>query len=238
MIFVSAADFEAGRRHRLAAGEKSILIRNGIDPSRFLETDILKKAGKELKRKLKLDPPIVGTVARLHRQKGVFFLLQAAAEIHRGAPAAKIVVVGGGPLERSLRRQAQKLRLHRIFILLGERPDAHELLSLFDVFVLPSLWEGLPLVLLEAAAMRKPMVATDIDGVREVLRDGESGLLVPPADPAALAEAVLRLLRDKDFAARLAERARTTIPPRFQLSVMVEQTQALYLKLCGEALNR
>lgn len=238
VIFVSEADFQAGRRYSLAPAAKSVLIKNGIDLSRFRETESLEKATKELRWKLKLEPPIVGTVARLHRQKGIIFLLRAAAEIHRSAPQAKIVVVGGGPQEQSLRKNAQELGLDRFFIMLGERTDARELLSLFDVFVLPSLWEGLPLVVLEAAAWGKPMVATDIDGVREVLRNGETGLLVPPANPAKLAQAVLRLLENKNYASGLGERARTTIPPRFQLSAMVEQTQTLYLKLSGASLNQ
>lgn len=180
---------------------------------------------------LKLDPPIVGTVARLHRQKGVIDLVQAAAEIHRSSPQAKIVVVGGGPLEQALRKKAHQLGLERFFIMLGERADARELLSLFDIFVLPSLWEGLPLVLLEAAALGKPIVATNIDGVREVIREGETGLLVEPGNAGALAEAVLRLLRDRNFAAGLAERAKASIPSRFQLSRMVEETEQLYMRL-------
>jgi len=185
-----------------------------------------------------LDPPIVGTVARLHRQKGIIDLMRAAGHIHRGSPEAKIVVVGGGPMERTLRIEAQKLGLQRFFVILGERREARELLSLFDVFVLPSLWEGLPLVLLEAAAMGKPIVATDIDGVREVIRDRETGLLVPPANPEKLAEAILRLLRDKDLAHKLGENAKATIPPSFTLAKMVGETEQLYLRLFRAAKAR
>lgn len=231
VIFVSEADLKKGERHGLAPEAKRILIRNGIDVAGFRETEILEKKKKELKWMLKLDPPIVGTVARLHRQKGVIDLVQAAAEIHRSSPQAKIVVVGGGPLEQALRKKAHQLGLERFFIMLEERADARELLSLFDIFVLPSLWEGLPLVLLEAAALGKPIVATNIDGVREVIREGETGLLVEPGNAGALAEAVLRLLRDRNFAAGLAERAKASIPSRFQLSRMVEETEQLYMRL-------
>jgi glycosyltransferase involved in cell wall biosynthesis len=115
--------------------------------------------------------------------------------------------------------------------MLGERIDARELLSLFDIFALSSLWEGLPLALLEAAAMGKPIVATDIDGVREVIQDGETGLLVPPANPEKLAEAILRLLQDKDLARKLGENAKATIPASFPLSKMIEETEQLYLRL-------
>ena len=102
-----------------------------------------------------------------------------------------------------------------------------------DVFVLPSLWEGLPLVLLEAAALGKPIVATDIDGVREVVRDGETALLVPPGDPGRLAEAVIRLLEDPELAAELGGRARAEVPGRFTLSGMIEAVERLYLDLAA-----
>ena len=238
VVFVSEADLRDGGRYKLAPGMKRILIKNGIDRTRFQETDSFEKAKKDLKWRLKLNPPIVGTVARLHRQKGIIDLIRAAGQIHRSSAETKIVVVGGGPLEKTLRQEAKKLGFERFFIMLGERTEARELLSLFDIFVLPSLWEGLPLVLLEAAAMGKPIVATGIDGVREVIRDGETGLLVPPANPGRLAEAILRLLQDKALARKLGENARATIPPSFTLSKMVEETEQLYLRLFQEAASR
>jgi glycosyltransferase involved in cell wall biosynthesis len=106
-------------------------------------------------------------------------------------------------------------------------------MALFDIFVLPSLWEGLPFVLMEAAGLGKPIVATAVDGVPEILEDSRTGVLVPPGDPEALAAAVIRLLRDKDEAGRLAERAKSLVPSRFPLSRMVEQTQNLYLDVLG-----
>jgi glycosyltransferase involved in cell wall biosynthesis len=104
-------------------------------------------------------------------------------------------------------------------------------MSLADVFVLPSLWEGLPLVLIEAGSLGRPMVATDIGGTREIVTDGETGLLVPPADPAALAAAVHRLLADPVLAARLGENARRTIPPLFTLERMVREYEGIYSSL-------
>lgn len=112
----------------------------------------------------------------------------------------------------------------------GEREDAIKWLSVFDVFVLPSLWEGLPYVLIEAAALGKPVVATDIDGVREVIESGETGILVPPGNPEALADGVIRLLQDKEYALKLGRQIEQ-IPPRFTLSRMVAQIQDLYLRL-------
>jgi glycosyltransferase involved in cell wall biosynthesis len=107
-------------------------------------------------------------------------------------------------------------------------------MALFDIFVLPSLWEGLPLVLVEAAALGKPIVSTAVDGANEVIDDGKTGVLVPPRAPHAIAEAVIALLADRNKASRLAERAKAVIPARFPLQRMIEQTQTLYLKLYAQ----
>jgi len=233
VIFVSEADLRTGRKLRLAPEDRSRLIRNGVDMSGMFKEQRTARRIERLRAALNLRPPVVGAIARLHRQKGIEFLMGAAKELHARHPEVRIVVVGGGPLEKSLRRKAEKLGLGRNFLLLGERGDAREILSLFDIFVLPSRWEGLPLALIEAAALGKAIIATDIDGVREVVRDGETGLLVPPADPARLAEAVVRLLEDRTLAANLGARAKKEIPPLFTLAGMVEKTERLYLELAG-----
>ncbi len=111
-------------------------------------------------------------------------------------------------------------------------------MSLFDVFVLPSLWEGLPFVLVEAAALGKPIVATAVDGVPEMIDNGKTGLLVPPGDAEALANAVISLLSDKPRAAAMAAAAKALIPPRFPLRRTIEQHQNLYLKLCRQKTGR
>jgi glycosyltransferase involved in cell wall biosynthesis len=238
VVFVSGADFESGRKWRLARPEKMRLIRNGVDIGGLLHPGIPASGVDEIRFRLKLASPVVGTVARLHRQKGIVYLLEAAQEIHRQRPEAKIVVVGGGPLENTLRRKAGRSGLGRNLLLLGERADARELLFLFDIFVLPSLWEGLPLALIEAATLGKPIVATDIDGVREIVSEGETGLLVPPKNPDRLAAAILRLLNDPELSARLGQNARSAIPARFSLSRMVEEIGQLYLELAGSKFSR
>lgn len=233
VIFVSEADYDRGARLRLAPRPKMRLIRNGVEapPDEGPDGERRREA---LRAELKLDGPVVGAIARLHRQKGVAHLLAAAPAILERQPAAKIVVAGGGSLEDDLRRLATRLGLDRRVLLLGERTDARDLLALFDVCVLPSLWEGLPLVLIEAAWLGKPIVATAIDGVREVLRDGETGLLVPPADPAALAGAVVRLLEDPALAASLGAAARAEVPAEFSLERMIGATERLYRELAAD----
>jgi glycosyltransferase involved in cell wall biosynthesis len=230
VVFVSEADMAAGRRLRLAKPGKLRLVRNGVDVS-ILQSEAFARRVAELRRGTGWGSPVVGTIARLHRQKGIVHLLRAAETILAGRPEGKIVVAGGGELEAPLRREAAALGLDRRFVLLGERADAREIMALFDVFVLPSLWEGLPLVLIEAAALGKPIVATDVEGSREILRDGETGRLVPPGDPAALAAAVRRLLDDPALAARLGARARETIPGRFTIEKMISGYDEIYLSM-------
>jgi glycosyltransferase involved in cell wall biosynthesis len=231
VIFVSKADYEQGRRLRLAPASRMRLIQNGVDTRNLLEKLGRTPEQENLRAALNLSPPVVGTVARLHRQKGVRYLLRAAGDIRLRFPEAKVVIVGGGPLEKSLRREVSRMKAEQFIRIPGERPDALEILSLFDIFVLPSLWEGLPLVLIEAAALGKPIIASDIDGVREVIRDGENGVLVPLRNPVKLAEAVVRLLEDRTLALKLGESAKTGIPPLFTHSRMIEAIEGLYLEL-------
>jgi glycosyltransferase involved in cell wall biosynthesis len=231
LILVCQSDLRQARRHRLAPEEKMTVILNGTDVRPEFGADDIARQRSELG--WPPGRPVIGTVARLHRQKGVVNLLRAAPKILNAFPEVRIAVVGDGPQSGSLRREAQRLGLEGRFLFLGERKDAASVMALFDIFVLPSLWEGLPFVLVEAAALGKPIVATAVDGVPEILEDGKTGLLVPPKDPSALADAVIRLLKDKEGARRLGERAQTLVPPRFPLRRMIDQTQNLYLELMG-----
>ena len=232
VIFVSQADLQKGMNLRLAPAGKARLIRNGIDQAGMIpgfdgaaKKNELGSAGR----------PLVVAVSRLHRQKGLRYLLRAVPLIREEVPAVKLVVAGGGTLESRLASEVRRLRIGESVALLGERKDAREVMAAADVFVLPSLWEGLPYVLVEAAALGKPIVATDIDGVREVVRSGETGVLVPPRDPGQLAAALILLLRDRDLAGKLGERARRDIPPVFSLERMVRETEALYLDVFRNA---
>ena len=229
LIYVSEADRRKGKMWKLVTESKSHVIRNGID---FPEPPGQEKLNAR-RKELGIEPgqAVIGTVARLHRQKGLIYLVQAARSLRLRHPEAKIVVVGGGPLEQELTETAERIAGPGVCLFLGERSDAREILPLFDVFVLPSLWEGLPLALIEAASLAKPIVASNIDGVREVIRNGETGLLVPSADPQGLADAISRLLEERDFAACLGNQARADIPPRFALKRMVEETENLYIRL-------
>ncbi len=228
LILVCQSDLRQARRFRLAPEQKMRVVLNGTSVPPHPGTERLSRLRSELG--WMPGRPVVGTVARLHRQKGIIHLLRAGKRILQAVPESLIAIVGDGPQAEMLKRQADRLGLGQNCLFLGAREETHPLMALFDVFVLPSLWEGLPFVLVEAAALGKPIVATAVDGVPEVLEDGRTGLLVPPGDPGALAEAVIRLFRDRDEAGRLGENAKSLVPSRFPLRRMVEQTQNLYLE--------
>ena len=144
-------------------------------------------------------------------------------ERHRDA---RFVIAGDGELRAELERAAEPLGDRVVF--LGARHDVPDLLASFDVFAFPSLFEGLCLAVIEAQAAGVAVVATPVGGIVENVVDGETGLLVPPRDPRALAEAIVRLLDDPSLARSLAERARPRVLQRYSQERMVERTLALY----------
>ena len=175
--------------------------------------------------------PMVLTLARLDPQKGLPYLLEAAVNV----PGALFVIAGEGDERRVLEARAQTLGVQDRVLFLGHRDDVHDLLAACDLFVLPSLFEGFPLSVLEASAAGKPLIATAVDGTSEAIRDGETGLLVPPADPAALAAAINRLLGDSGLAARLGSAAAVYARQTFGVDRMVEAVTATYDELLASS---
>jgi len=235
VIFVSEADQMKGTRLRLVPPGKQVLIKNGID---FSEYEL--RAGKDqenMQNEKTIHYPLVGCVARLHRQKGIRYLLKAVDYMRRAFPEVKVWIVGGGPQKAKMDYLEKRLDLSSHVVFLGEREDVPQLVSQFDVFVLPSLWEGLPYSLLEAAALGKPVVASDIGGIREIIRHEQTGLLVPPRKPLFLSDAIVRLLRDRAFASRLGQNLKADVRVTYTLDQMVDQVQGLYLRLLSSKRN-
>lgn len=176
--------------------------------------------------------PIVFTPARLHSQKGHVYLLEAAALL----PDALFVLAGDGPERASLEERARKLGIQTRVRFLGQRQDIPLLLASCDLFVLPSLYEGLPISVLEAMAAGKPLVATDIGGTKEAVINGVTGFLVPPENPTELAAAIRTLLSDQGLAARLAEAGRARAIQEFSSDAMVRGTCRVYDELIQNTL--
>jgi len=205
---------------------KVVVVPNGRDLSRFTPGRDREAARKELG--VDRHTPLAGVVGRLEPQKGHAWLLQAWPDVLRHLPDARLVVIGDGALRQPLESRARAAGVAGSVLFTGFRTDVPRLLDAVDVVVLPSLYEGMPLTAIEAAAMARPVVATAVDGTPEVVRDGETGLLVPPADAPALARALAALLRDPDGARRLGAAARARALARFDLARQVERTAAVY----------
>jgi len=167
------------------------------------------------------------TVARLHVQKGHRYLLEAAAQI----PEARFVFAGDGPEALALQAYARKLGIESRVDFLGHRSDIPDLLRRCDVFVLPSLFEGLPISILEAMALRKPVIATAVGGTPEIIQDGRTGILVPPHDSAQLGSAIRTLFADTKLRTRLAVAGRKRVQAEFSARAMVERTVSVYDEL-------
>jgi glycosyltransferase involved in cell wall biosynthesis len=205
---------------------KIVVVPNGRDLSVFMPG----RHREAVRKELGVDDatPLVGVVGRLEEQKGHRHLLAAWPGVVREFPDARLLVIGDGVLRAALEDQARALGLGPSTMFLGFRTDVARLLDAVDVVALPSLYEGMPLTAIEASAMGRPLVATAVDGTPEVVADGATGCLVPPADPSALAAALGRLLRDPDAARRMGAAGRRRALERFALDRHVEATAAVY----------
>ena len=201
------------------------VIPNGIEPADLDRADpgrVRQEFG------IPSETPLLGTIGRLHPQKGVDVLLRALQELKGQFPALKTLIVGEGPALPALRALASDLGLVQDVIFTGLRRDVPDILAAADLLVLASRWEGMPNVVLEAFAAGKAVVATRVGAVEEIVQDGETGILVPAEDPPALARAIGSLLADPPGRARLAAAGRARVEKEFSLEKMVRLTQELY----------
>ena len=176
---------------------------------------------------------VVGTVGRLSREKGHLFLLRAARRVLSAEPNVRFLIVGDGPERESLRAACVALGLQDSVTFTGLRKDIPDLLSVMDVFVLPSFVEGTPMALLEAMAAKRPVVATKVGAVLTVLSDDHVGLLVEPGNVEQLSRSILALLRDREKAALLARNAYARVKSEFTARKMAERYASLYDGLLG-----
>lgn len=208
------------------------VIYNGIDGQRFRSM-----SGDAVRRELGLegDEPLIGTGVVLSRQKAIGNLVLAAQQVLQQLPKARFAVAGEGPLRAELETQAGELGLADRFRFLGYRSDMHQVIAALDVYVLPSLWEGLPLALLEAMAMNKLIVCTRVGGNPEIVADGVNGLVVEPGNVDALAAAIVRALHDRALQRSAASHNRATFERQFSEPAMVAAHERLYRQLLGRA---
>ena len=212
--------------------DRVVQIYNGInldalDGERMSQADVRAKLG------LKPSDHVIGTIGRLVAVKGQDQLLIAAQHLAHIYRDLHVVVVGEGPLMDRLLAQAKDLGIGDRLHLLGHRDDTYDLMRALDVFVLPSLHEGIPMVILEALALQRPIVASQVGGIPEVITDGVHGLLVPVGDSGSIAQACERLLTDRLLAESCGRAGRRRVEQHFSSRSMAEQVAELYQSLTG-----
>jgi glycosyltransferase involved in cell wall biosynthesis len=232
--FVAVSDDVAGAIRtavRPASGHLHT-IPNGVDVHRYGGGD-----RDAVRRELTVpdDAAVVICVAKMLEQKGHRMLIDALAAPEVADLPLHVLLVGEGPLRNEIEERARRAGVGDRLRFLGNRPDVPRLLAAADIFVLPSRWEGLPMALLEAMAAGLPSVATAVSGTRQVVTDGENGLLVPPEHPGAIAEAVSRLARNPELRAALGAAARQRVVAAFSVERQAMRHVELYRLITGAA---
>lgn len=210
--------------------EKLMVIENAVDVNAFTGHE---EAAKGVRAEFGIAPdvPLFGIVGRLKPQKNVSMFLQAAVEILQKQPNARFLIVGDGPLMSELKIQARDLNLYPAVVFTGMRKDVSAILAALDVLALSSLWEGLPVILLEAMASSLPVVATAVDGIVGVADPDVTAFLVPGGDHVAFAKACIQLAQDPDLRRKMGQAAYEKVIKNYSLDRMIDRISDLYLEL-------
>ncbi len=213
---------------------KVITVHNGIEVDRYRQIDA--SVRDRIRRELKTpnEALVIASVGRLHPVKGFANLLTAVQSVRARFPDVFLWLVGDGELRIRLEAQARQLGLDDVVVFTGTRLDVPEILTAVDIFTLASHVEGMPNAILEAMAAGLPVVATQVGGVPEIVVDGQTGLLVPPADNTALAQALLKLLEDVSLRQRFGLTGRQRVREQFDITVTRQKTVDLYGRLLQE----
>ncbi len=231
-VAVSNADIEKGIRNKIFTKDKVRLIRSGIDISRFMN----KNHNRLRKRKelgIEVEIPVVAMIACFKPQKSPLDFVKVAKIISDEIPDACFLIVGDGVIRSKIENLIEKISMEDKIILLGWRRDIPEILSCIDILVLTSLWEGLPRVFPQAMASGIPVVATEVDGAPEAIKNGVTGFLLQPRDIKGMAERIIYLIRNPDRAREMGEEGRKSVG-EFDIWKMVEQQEELYTSLLNQ----
>ncbi len=205
--------------------ERISLVYSGVDPSRFVGGD-----GRKAREELRVEPhaPLVGTVAHFGWHKSIETLIAAAEHIIAAVPEAVIAIIGDGDLRPGLEAERERSPVRDRIVMPGFRDNVADYLRAFDVFTMPSVMEGLCTSILDAFAVRVPVAACAAGGIPELVEDGVTGLLCEPRNPRALAQVIIRLLKDRALARNLAEGGHRKVLSSFTHDSMVDGTIAVY----------
>jgi glycosyltransferase involved in cell wall biosynthesis len=226
-IAVSQSVREACVSKRRVAGSKVSVLHNGIPLDRFSEPAMAAVAGERERLGIPSNASVVGTVGRLREEKGTRFLIEAAPAVLERFPNTIFLVVGDGPLRTELEDLAGQLGVAENILFTGFREDIQIMLGMMDVVVVPSLSEGFGLVVVEAMAIKKPVIASRVGGINEIITDDQNGLLIPAGDPGAVAAEVIGLLESVDRRKSLAAAAFQSVQA-YSIEAHVQRLQEIY----------
>jgi glycosyltransferase involved in cell wall biosynthesis len=218
--------------------EKIVTLYNGINLAPFEAVGMQERQAVRQEFQIPQDAPVLATVAVLRQPKGIQYMLEALPRILEAVPDARYLVVGDGEHRAVLQGMAQTYGIAEQVIFAGTRKDVPAMLAASDIFVLPTLTEALPTVLAEAMGTQKPIIASAVGGVPEMVIPERNGLLVPPADPAPLAEACIRLLRDPAQAQMMGKTGRMIARERFEITVQAQRLGTLYQEVLAHKIQR
>ncbi|MDD2751774.1 MAG: glycosyltransferase family 4 protein [Candidatus Omnitrophica bacterium] len=229
LIVVSHHDKEKGLRHSIGKGSQYHLIRYGINRNIFYQQPQTQTVRDEFG--LRAASLLVTNISCFKPQKSPLDFIRVAGIVLQALPEVKFILIGDGMLRGRIEKLIRKLGLQEKIILPGWRTDIPRILSATDCLVLTSLWEGLPISVLEALASGCPVVATDTGGIKEVIREGKNGFLVPPKNTQALAEKLISLLKDNALRKTMSESSRNSLEDKFDLRESCARHQQLYRDL-------
>jgi glycosyltransferase involved in cell wall biosynthesis len=230
LIVVAERDIAKGLQAGIGVPQKYHLIRSAIPLEEFRPSDSARRLARQ-EFGIPAEAVVVGNVGRFSTQKNPLDWVRAAGKISRENHQARFLLVGDGPLRQQVEEEIRRQGISERTIMTGLRRDVPHMLAAMDIFMLSSLWEGLPRVIPQAMAMRLPVIANRADGTNEVIDDGITGYLCPPGDVEKLADFCLRLLFDPVKRQEMGARGRIVATQEFDLHKMIQQIEELYAQL-------
>lgn len=230
MIFISQPLVDWALREGVADKKKIVKIYSGIDLEQFCPSTEEEKNSIRDKWNIGRNDAVIGIVSKLWDGKGHTTLIKAFKEVKNDIANARLVIVGEGYLEDKLRNLVDELGINDYVIFTGFQYNVSELIACFDIAVLPSFFEGMGRVLLEAMAMGKPVVASRVGGIPDLVKDGVNGLLITPGNIEELANSMKRLLRDKSLASDIGKKGLKSVTDNFSSEIMVKSIRSVYIE--------
>jgi glycosyltransferase involved in cell wall biosynthesis len=229
-VALTKGEKEDYQLYKIAPEDKIVVINSGVELGKIKDLSLEER--QNLRRQLGIPERsfVVGTAGRLEPVKGPEFLIEAAKDILSNYPQTYFVFAGDGPLKQRLERKAYELGINTNMRFLGWRNDVTRVISVYDIFVFPSLNEGMGRVLVEAMALGKPVVASNVGGIPDLVTHGKTGFLVPPKDPGQLARYIQVLIEDEGKRKRLGQ-AGKEMALNFKIEIMVKKIAELYDEL-------